>query len=279
VTRKRSAARHDPKPRGGCRSATPPAEVRECIHRLWDALAAFEASDGDAALRHLLGTVAALVDAQNAYWLGVVRMSSDERDPLRGWRPRVIRYLHPLEVDETYARQKIRSMGRGDCDESTTAHARLAGAYRARRLRDLVSPGWFESETYTSGYVGRGIYDALVVGVPVNAFAEGYYGFHRKTRDPFTVAQRDIALYAMRGLTWFHRHIMLSHGLMVAGTLLSPAERRVLALLLTDHSEKKIADQLGLPPATVHAYVTGVFRKFNVSGRAGLTALWLGKAR
>ncbi len=261
------------------RSAIPTAQVREHIHRLWDTLAAYEVADSDAALQKLLGSVATLVDAQNAYWLGVVRMSSDERDPLLGWRPRVIRYLHPLEIDETYARQKVRSMGKGDCDESTRAHARLAGAYRARRLRDLVSPGWFQSETYTTGYVGRGIYDALVVGVPVNAFAEGYYGFHRKTRDPFTAAQRDVALYAMRGLTWFHRHIMLSHGLLVAGTLLSPAERRVLALLLTDRSEKKIADQLGLSPATVHVYVTEIFRKFNVSGRAGLTALWLGKAR
>jgi DNA-binding CsgD family transcriptional regulator len=269
----------DSPPRTGDRCAIPSANARDHIHRLWDTLAGFEAADGDDALRYLLATVAALVDAQNAYWLGVLRVSTDARDPLLGWRPRIIRYLNPLQVDQRYARQKIRAMGQGDCDESTMAHVRLAGAYRARRLRDLVSPAWFRSETYTSGYLGRGIHDALLVGVPVNAFVEGYYGFHRKAPTRFTVAERAIALYAMRGLTWFHRQIMLSHGLLVARSMLTPAERRVLALLLSDHSEKRIAGQLGLTPATVHVYVTAIFRKFNVSGRAGLTALWLGKAR
>jgi DNA-binding CsgD family transcriptional regulator len=251
----------------------------ERIHALWDELAAFEAAETDAALVHLLGRVAGLVDAQNAYWLGVVRLSNDPKDPLLGWRPRAIRYLHPLPADQTYSRQKIRSMARGDHDESTAAHVRLAGAYRARRLVDLVSPAWFKSETYTCGYVGRGIHDALVVGAPVNVMAEGYYGFHRKRPgDPFTESQREIVLYAMRGLTWFHRQMLLGHGLLVARAPLSPMERRVLALLLTDLTEKRIAGQLGLTPATAHSYITEVFRKFNVSRRAGLTALWLGRA-
>jgi len=267
----------------GRRVASPAAVTlgaarQEQIHTIWDELAGFEAAESEAALIHVLGAVAELIDAQNAYWLGVVRMSEDERDPLLGWRPRAIRYLRPLAADETYARQKIRSMGRGDFDESTAAHVRLVGAYRACRLRDLVSPAWFEGETYTIGYVGRGIHDALVVGAPVNLMAEGYYGFHRKRPgDPFTATQRDLALYAMRGLTWFHRQVLLGHGLLVARAPLSPMERRVLALLLTDRSEKRIAADLDVSPATVHTYVRDVMRKFGVSGRSGLIALWLGR--
>ena len=54
-------------------------------------------------------------------------------------------------------------------------------------------------------------------------------------------------------------------------------ERRLLALLLTDRSEKLIAADLGVTPSTVHTYVRGVLRKFGVSGRNGLISLWLGR--
>jgi DNA-binding CsgD family transcriptional regulator len=254
------------------------AAFQERIHSLWDDLAAFEAAKSDVAVQHLLTTVAGLIHAQNAYWMGAVRMTDDDRDPLFGWRPRVIRYLHPLQNDETYTRDRLKSLSQGrTIDEATVAQARLAGSYRARRLCDLVSPDWFKSDTY-SGYVGRGVHDSLVVGVPVSKMAEGYYGFLRlRPNDPFTEAQCDIALYAMRGLTWFHRQVMLAEGLLVARSPLSPMERRVLSLLLTEQSEKAIAANLEVAPTTLHTYVRDVFRKFGVSGRNGLIALWLGR--
>ena len=251
--------------------------VHERIHTLWDELAAFEAGDSDAALLHLLDAVARMVDAQNAYWVGAVRMTEDDRDPLSGWRPRLIRYLHPLPNDEKFSSQRLRELGKGKIDELSVAHAKLAGTYRARRMRDLVSAEWFDSDTY-KGYVARGVHDSLSVIAPVSPIAEGYYGFLRmRPHDPFTEAQRDIAFYAMRGLTWFHRQILLSHGLLVARAPLSPMERRVLALLLTDRSEKLIASEIGVAQSTVHGYVRDVLRKFGVSGRNGLIAVWLGR--
>ncbi len=51
-----------------------------------------------------------------------------------------------------------------------------------------------------------------------------------------------------------------------------------MSLLLTDRVEKEIAHGLGLTLATTHTYITDLFRKFGVSGRSGLTALWLGQA-
>src|SRR5437868_14873630 len=168
------------------------AELQERIHSLWDDLASFEAAQSEVAVKHLLATVARMVDAQNAYWMGAVRMTDDERDPLRGWRPRVIRYLHPLPNDDTYTRDRLRSLSQGrTIDEDTVAQARLAGRYRARRWRDLVSPEWFKGDTY-QGYLGRGIHDSLTVGVPVSNIAEGYYGFVRtQPDDPFTEAHVD----------------------------------------------------------------------------------------
>lgn len=60
-----------------------------------------------------------------------------------------------------------------------------------------------------------------------------------------------------------------------APTPLSPQERRVLELLLTDAAEREIAATLGLAESTVHSYVASIFRKFGVRGRKGLMSLWL----
>jgi len=56
---------------------------------------------------------------------------------------------------------------------------------------------------------------------------------------------------------------------------LAPHESRVLQLLLTEAAEKQIAEQLGLATSTTHSYITSVYRKFGVRGRAGLMSLWL----
>ncbi len=226
---------------------------------------------------YLLDTVAEMVGAQNAYWMGAVRIMDSEQDPLRGWRPRAVRYLKPLPNDEKFTQQRVRSIQRGQLDESVVAHARLAGTFRACRLRDLVSPEWFKSETY-QGYLGRGVHDSLVVGVPVNPMAEAYYGFLRmREGEPFTEEQRVVAYYALRGLSWFHRQVLLAHGVVTADPPLSPVERRVVALLLTDQSEKLIAKNLGVTPSTAHTYVKTVLRKLGVRGRQGLMSLWLGQ--
>jgi hypothetical protein len=200
------------------RSVAPPAldaEVQERIHTLWDELAAFEAAQSDVALLHLLRTVAGFVGAQNAYWFGTVRMTDSAIDPLLGWRPRAIRYLNPLPGDFTFTRERIRSIDRGAIDESTMADVRLAGTYRVNRLCDLVPADWFRSETY-KGYLSRGVHDSLTVGVPVSERAEGHYGFLRmRAGDSFAEADRAVARYAMRGLTWFHRQVLLANGVLV----------------------------------------------------------------
>jgi DNA-binding CsgD family transcriptional regulator len=71
---------------------------------------------------------------------------------------------------------------------------------------------------------------------------------------------------------------MLDHGLLIARRPLSPMERQIVSFLLTERGEKEIARDLDLTPATTHTYITALYRKFGVSGRAGLTALWLGRS-
>ena len=50
-----------------------------------------------------------------------------------------------------------------------------------------------------------------------------------------------------------------------------------MSLLLTERVEKELAYELALTLATTHTYISGLFRKFGVSDRSGLTALWLRK--
>lgn len=255
------------------------APVQERVHRLWDELAGFNAAETEQALMHLLRTAADMVDAQNAYWLGAVRAAEREDEPHSGWRPRVIRHLRDVPEQVASSRDRIRSANRGVVDVPLAAHARRAGSYRAHRLREVISPEWFVDDDGEPDYMRRGVHDTLVVVAPVSSDVEAYYGFVRMRRDePFTDAERNLAFYVMRGLTWFHRQVMLSHGLGADQAPLSPMERRVLAALLTERSEKRIAIDLEISPSTLHSYVRDVLRKCRVSGRAGLAALWLGGA-
>lgn len=78
-----------------------------------------------------------------------------------------------------------------------------------------------------------------------------------------------------RDITALKQAQMLNHGLLHATAPLAPYEVKVLQLLLTDATEKQIAERLGLAVSTTHSYVTSIFRKFGVRGRAGLMSLWL----
>ncbi|QYM79148.1 LuxR C-terminal-related transcriptional regulator [Horticoccus luteus] len=207
----------------------------------------------------------------------MVRLPGASADPLGGWRPMALSYLRPLPQNQNFTAQRLRAINRGQTDESVTAQARLAGTFRAHRLRDIVSPAWFES-AYYQNYLDRGIHDSLTVALPVNAMTESYYGFLRmRPLDPFTETQRQIAAYALRGLPVFHRHILLAHGVGVAAKPFSPVERKAVAHLLTDKSEKDIAAALGVTATTAHTYIRDVLDKLGVKGRAGLAALWLGQ--
>lgn len=56
---------------------------------------------------------------------------------------------------------------------------------------------------------------------------------------------------------------------------LSPRLRQTLDLLLRGLSEKQLAARLGLSRATVHEYITSLYRHFGVSGRAELMAYYV----
>jgi len=254
-------------------------EQQDFIHTLWDELADFDAAHADEALTCLMERLCTLVGAWNVTWLGSVRMdTSFPGDPVKGWRAPLVRFLHPSVQLDDVVREQIDQLEEGIVDVTTIRNAEGAGVFRANRLRDLVDEEWFDSPYYRAYYQAVGNSDAIWVIFPINEDAESWFGIFRSLESPpFTETERDVIAYALRGIKWFHRQLMLSHGLLVAVTTLTPAERRVLHLLLTGLPEKQIAVEIERSYHTVHQYVITIFRKFGVNNRAALMALWLGQ--
>lgn len=254
-------------------------DSQDFIHALWDELADFDAASFDGALAHLLAGICQLVDAQNANWFGAVRMTDIlPSDPVHGWRPRCAQFLHTSAQIDASVKEQTRNLELGNVDESVIVNVSQAGTFRANRATDLV-PGWLESN-YCLRYFKRfGLCDVIWAGVPVNDDAECYFGVFRDDAHPcFTPAERDLVARALRGLKWFCRRQLLSHGLTVANAPLTTSERDVLGDLLGGLSEKQIAAARQQSPHTTHEYVTNIYRKFGIRNRAALMALWLGKA-
>lgn len=258
------------------------AERLEAIHCLWDDLADFPASRTDDALLHLMQRLREWFDAGDVVWVGGARLSrgpAARRDPQSGWRGLVVRHL---KADPGTLERSARATQTQDTDPGLTTRALVAdaGRFRIRRMHDgLVDMATFRRTAhYRAFYEEVGIVDRMFVAFPINADAESFYLLDRMSGSRrFSAADADLVGYIMRGLKWFQRELLLSHGLLLADQPLSPMERRILSLLLTARTEKEIAAELKQSPSTTHKYITGILRKFGVRGRTGLLALWLGR--
>jgi DNA-binding CsgD family transcriptional regulator len=161
---------------------------------------------------------------------------------------------------------------------TTAALMRSAGAFRVQRLRDgFVDFDAFRATPhYRIFYRAPGLRDRMWAVVPVNKDCESCLFFDTYApRRRFSPRDVRLAAEALQGSTWFHRRLLLGHGLLLADKPLSPSQHKLLRLLLTDRAEARIADDLGLTRATTHTYVTALYRRLGVNSRAGLMALWL----
>jgi DNA-binding CsgD family transcriptional regulator len=252
----------------------------EQIHRLWDELSEFGAGDWETALTHMLQRLSELIPASNAAWMAAVRISVDAppEDPLRGWRPRTMRLLRPELAIDASLKAGVNRLKRGEVDVTTIRSMQEAGSFRVYKLSELASEDWFHSHFYNALYESSGKRDALYSFVPVNSYAEAVISLFRDSSLPlFTNREKELAGYALRSLKWFHRRVLLGHGLMLAHMPLTETERRVLRALLGGGSEKLIASELGMSFSATHEHVANIYKKFAINSRAELMALWLGK--
>jgi DNA-binding CsgD family transcriptional regulator len=167
---------------------------------------------------------------------------------------------------------------KGTPKSSTIAKIENAGTFRVLTDNETRPKGWEQEEEYES-HVALERRDAIWAAVPLGEDLESWMGFYRIGPDAefFGVTEKELVSRALRPTSWLHQQLLLSHGLHLADKPLTPSERRLLNVLLTDKTEREIAEETGLSPTTVHTYITRICRKFGVRGRAGLMALWLGQ--
>lgn len=263
-------------------------EERIAVDTLLDELDAFPAEKTDEALVYLARGMKKLLRADNVKWLAAVRVSRGavaRLDPLLGWRLRASYDLVPDPPE--YQKLIAWWFQRGNEIEPNfqigmATHASIAGAgkFRVNRLRD----GWIpyaafrKTEHYRLHYTELGITDRMWISFPLNADTESILLADRTTTTPhFSMRDANLAGEISRGIRGFHRRLFLSRGLHIGKTSLSPVTRRILQKLLTGLSEKEIALCLGQSVSTTHKYISTIYERFGVNGRAALMALWLGR--
>ena len=253
------------------------------IHRLWDELPDFPAADLDGACRHLMQIICNLIGADNATWVGVARMKQGalaRKDILQGWRAAASVSRRLYSRDESRFVKRLIKEQDSDPGMASIAIARAAGQFRVHRMRDgFVDFAKFRrTRHYQLAYRAFGIDDRMWVGFPVHKDTESFFLFDKlRTRRRFSEDDAALAGEALRGIKWFHRQLLLGHGLAIAEKPLTSMQRRVLGLLLTEKSEKEISVALGHSFDTTHTHVMEIYHRLGVNGRAGLMALWLGK--
>lgn len=225
----------------------------EDVHRLWDTLSDYDASQSHKAVVHLMTQLCDVVGAWNATWAGAVKVNADGgEDPLQGWRVAAMEALHPIDPqpDDGHFREILKSWDRREIDPSFLLPLRSVGHFRTYSLRRELPGEWFDSPFYMQHYGRVGTHDAVFVAFPLNDDCESHFGFY--SRETFTDEAIELLVRVLRGIKWFHRDLLMSHGLLMASAPLTPTERRVMHLLLTGVQEREIALQLGMAPSTTH---------------------------
>ncbi|HEY0634311.1 MAG TPA: LuxR C-terminal-related transcriptional regulator [Gammaproteobacteria bacterium] len=200
-------------------------------------------------------------------------------DLLHGWRIRGIQYMDQAYLDPIRVRSAMQLKMIDDPGATNIALAGAAGQFRSYRLSagTLVELASFrQTEHYDIYYTRPGVSDRLWVVFPVSADAESIFCFDRfGAQGAFSDEELGVVALALRGIKWFHRQLLLSHGLGICVEPLTTGERKVKQGLLSGATEKEIAQQLNFSAGTVHQYAMRVYRKFGVKGRAEFMALWL----
>lgn len=255
-------------------------QKRERIEKLWDELTTFDASQTEIAMRHLLSILMELIEANVASWFASVRLSEiQENDPTKGWRPASTFYINNHQKYETLYKKHCKRIDQGLIDPSIIENLKLTGQFRVTVHHQIVPSEWYQSEFYQNFFESYGIQDGLYTAMPLGEDVESWLNFQRVGyQQPFFHDDAaEIVETAVRPLKWLHHRLALHYGLYIAEKPLTPTERRVLNALLSDKTELQIANRLQMAQSSVHTYCTRICRKFNVRGRAGLLALWLGK--
>jgi DNA-binding CsgD family transcriptional regulator len=149
---------------------------------------------------------------------------------------------------------------------------KLRGRRVTRTRRDLVPDrAWYRSASFDLYRRAGGVDHAMVSLLPLPE--DGVFSVLTLNR---RLGDRDFSVRERRWLSFVHAEVgrligtALARGSGRGRPALSPRLRQTLACLLEGASEKQVASQLGLSRATVHQYVTALYRHYRVQSRAQL---------
>lgn len=237
-------------------------------------LAEMPACELEQGISSVLELLAELCEASPGFVvLAKLDRSAGDDDPLCGWRP--VKMIFAEAMDEA-ARAAAQPDPEVYLNDPLVAHVvRTAGKPRVYRDRALHEEfGW--GETPTSRLLDSvGIVDRMVGVYPVDADTEVYVTIEAVGREPLSEAEADFYWAAIASMQRTLCDLARLYGLLDATKQLSPRERDILRYLLMGHAEKSIAQETGLTAAYTHQCVVQIFRKFGVSSRAALMALWI----
>jgi DNA-binding CsgD family transcriptional regulator len=167
----------------------------------------------------------------------------------------------------------MRDLGPG-ADPIFQAMRQLPGRLVVRTRRELVSDrGWYRSRAWDDYRRPIDLDDQVTSVFQISD--AGTVSIIALLRAP---GERQFSAREQRLLSFFHEEL----GRLIGHSLVSPTEPRpeplsrrlgqTLACLLEGDSEKQVAARLGLSQATIHQYVTALYRHFRVRSRAQLLA-------
>lgn len=242
-------------------------------------LAEISADDPAAAASHAMGSLYDLMGADEGFLLFSRRVLNREAhaDPLSGWRPVQV-FQHRRAAERSRILTDWYTEPGRLLEDVTVQHiTRTAGRPRAYLHGDLMGEAeWRRQPTVAELMRGLGVRDRLVGAAPVGAGLEVFIGMDRVGGRDFVSRQRDVLQAALTHIRWFFRHLARYSG--VTGPALpavSPREGQTLHGLLSGRSESRIGRDMGISAATVHQYVTSLYRKLRVRSRAELMALFI----
>jgi DNA-binding CsgD family transcriptional regulator len=171
-------------------------------------------------------------------------------------------------------------MARGGDDSMLSAFAALPHDRLQSRSHDQMIDvdQWRRSESYQRYHRAMDMEPGVLSMIPLHV---GGVRYHHTLSVRRCVGERSFSLRDVRVLDCLHHELAPQIGRRLAAanepsaSNLSPRLRETLDSLLDGASEKQIADRIGISCATVHEYVTALYRRFGVNGRAELMARWI----
>ncbi|MDP0490339.1 MAG: helix-turn-helix transcriptional regulator [Verrucomicrobiota bacterium JB023] len=255
----------------------------EQLHHLWSTASDFSPVESTEVLREFTSGVCDLLQACNCSWLCAVRgqapADAHSMTLFDGW------WFHDLiNFDPKQSSQEntaiFLALTRQYGHAPTSLNAvKQAGKTRVHLRRDVHS-----DEEWTDFWLYREflaplceVGDRMLAVFSLAPDRDSYLIIDRPVGAPyFDEADRRLAYLATAGARPLHHRLFFERGLLPPATKqLSPRERQIFSYLLTDLSEKEIAEKVSLSVHTVHQYTSSIYRTFRVRGRIGLLASYL----